>query len=345
MNRCSCVGQVGNLPHGGRRFEQSEFASSRRKALVVPAQLDAMYVTAVSVLLLAAMGFGGIVFYRLDRRRPVLRVEPRRAVPWTGWDVLVIFGVYVACSVAVVNVGVTLFHLNPAVAPVIENPNDLERSHAVARLVSGAQDWRIIAVCSLVAVVIAPVTEELLFRLFLQGWFEKSDRTLRRRLPMLAEWFRWGTLPVVVTSALFALPHFRSEPVKFDPNLFLLLLVSDGIAKSTAVVVGLLIARRVRGASWADLGWQPERLLPDVVLGVVVFAAVSIPIYLVQFALIRLLPPGWTPDPIPLFFFALALGTLYLRTHRIVPSIAAHMGLNGISMAMLLMSAMMNRGG
>jgi membrane protease YdiL (CAAX protease family) len=37
---------------------------------------------------------------------------------------------------------------------------------------------------------------------------------------------------------------------------------------------------------------------------------------------------GVAADPIALFVFALMLGVLYLRTHRIGPSIVAHMGLN-----------------
>ena len=35
------------------------------------------------------------------------------------------------------------------------------------------------------------------------------------------------------------------------------------------------------------------------------------------------------PDPVPLFLFALMLGYLYQRTHRILPSIVAHFVCNG----------------
>jgi len=47
-----------------------------------------------------------------------------------------------------------------------------------------------------------------------------------------------------------------------------------------------------------------------------------------------LLPPDVAPDPIPLFFFALALGILYLRTHRISAPITLHVALNGTSLAL-----------
>jgi membrane protease YdiL (CAAX protease family) len=46
------------------------------------------------------------------------------------------------------------------------------------------------------------------------------------------------------------------------------------------------------------------------------------------------LPAYIAPDPIPLFFFAVALGFLYFRTHRIVPLIILHAIFNGASLAM-----------
>jgi len=35
---------------------------------------------------------------------------------------------------------------------------------------------------------------------------------------------------------------------------------------------------------------------------------------------------------VPLFFFALVLGTLYYRTHRLLPLIVLHAALNGTSL-------------
>ena len=45
-----------------------------------------------------------------------------------------------------------------------------------------------------------------------------------------------------------------------------------------------------------------------------------------------------SPDPIPLFFFALVLGFLYQRTHRLLPCIVMHMLLNASSMMVLGLS-------
>jgi membrane protease YdiL (CAAX protease family) len=49
-----------------------------------------------------------------------------------------------------------------------------------------------------------------------------------------------------------------------------------------------------------------------------------------------LLHVGHGPDPIPLFVFALALGYLYQRTGRILPSLTLHFLLNGVSLVMLM---------
>jgi membrane protease YdiL (CAAX protease family) len=63
----------------------------------------------------------------------------------------------------------------------------------------------------------------------------------------------------------------------------------------------------------------------------------SVPILISSlfFALMHL---GHGAAPVPLFFYALALGYLYNRTHRIAPSIVAHLALNSTSMAMLFLA-------
>lgn len=62
------------------------------------------------------------------------------------------------------------------------------------------------------------------------------------------------------------------------------------------------------------------------------FAAVPILISSSCFAAMHF---GYGPDPIPIFLLALALGYLYQRTHRLLPSITLHALLNGTSLAIL----------
>ena len=49
---------------------------------------------------------------------------------------------------------------------------------------------------------------------------------------------------------------------------------------------------------------------------------------------VSVLPEYIAPDPFPLFFFAVALGAVYYRTHRIVPVIVLHAVLNGTSLVL-----------
>ena len=92
------------------------------------------------------------------------------------------------------------------------------------------------------------------------------------------------------------------------------------------------------GATAADLGWVPEKFFADVRLGLLAFAGLAAPIYGLQILLINLLPKYLAPDPAVLFVFALALGTLYCRTHRAVPSIVLHMALNATSLTLALLT-------
>jgi membrane protease YdiL (CAAX protease family) len=63
------------------------------------------------------------------------------------------------------------------------------------------------------------------------------------------------------------------------------------------------------------------------------FLTIAAPLYLLQFAIAMVtIPRGIAPDPFTLFPFALVLGYLYYRTHRIVPSMALHLALNGTSL-------------
>jgi membrane protease YdiL (CAAX protease family) len=44
---------------------------------------------------------------------------------------------------------------------------------------------------------------------------------------------------------------------------------------------------------------------------------------------------GYGPEPVPLFFLAIALGYVYQRTHRILPSIVTHALFNAFAMFIL----------
>jgi membrane protease YdiL (CAAX protease family) len=127
----------------------------------------------------------------------------------------------------------------------------LNYTHPLVEALRAQPDKAMLISTTLAAIVVAPLFEEFLFRVLLQGWFEAIEakrRVLRLGLP--GEGPAWW--PIVLSALLFAMMHV-----------------------------------------------------------------------------------GQGPAPIPLFLFALVLGYLYQRTHRIWPSLVTHLLLNAGSMSVL----------
>lgn len=197
--------------------------------------------------------------------------------------------------------------------------------HPLVVLLKNDSSFNLSALAVLTAVVMAPLVEELLFRVVLQGWFEKAETFLMAR--------RHGVKPETVEAidsdpvdqALFdALPDLPPESaaeasVPVEEVTHIAEPTPESVFQSPHVVdmpETAVPAKVLR--SWLGLpqGWWP-------ILGSAL-----------MFALMHL---GNGPDPIPLFVFALVLGYLYQRTHRIWPSLVAHMLLNGSSLTMLFL--------
>lgn len=218
-------------------------------------------------------------------------------------------------------------------APAIQEADDSRTAHAVARLL-GEADVRILWVCALSAVVVAPIVEEFFFRVLLQGWLEAGQQRLRPQMPTLGRLVPGAVGPILLTAFLFARMHFRVGAPSLPASFVALMVAMDGAAKLLAMALAVVLLRAGLGATVADLGWVGERLLADVGLGLLAFAAVAAPTYGAMLLLGSLLPGYLAPDPFVLFPFALVLGTLYHRTHRVVPAVVLHMSLNATSLAM-----------
>ena len=140
--------------------------------------------------------------------------------------------------------------------------------------------------------------------------------------------------PIILTSLLFARLHFRVATPQIALRFLVFLLAGDAGARLLTSAFAVAWLRWRVGATTADLGWTPKNTPGDVKLGLLSFAATAAPVYAVQIASRCLLPAYIAPDPLPLFFFALALGTLYYRTHRFLPGIVLHAALNGTSLVL-----------
>jgi membrane protease YdiL (CAAX protease family) len=271
--------------------------------------------------------------------------QPRRPVPWKGLDVALLIGfLLLPFLLSLVmhelspasNVGTA----KPASEKTAEPANEtLENVHPLGRLLTESRSvWPLLLGIAL-AVVITPITEELFFRLLLQGWLESMERRLRRPLRLPRRLL--GAAPIAIVAMLFAAVH-RREP---NPHLELTTIVQSlgvyamwSLTNVAALICWLKFSTK---ATMADFGVDLRKLPGDVGLGFATAFWVLLPIFAARLTVLIVVPPflqnPWA-DPIFLLPLAVALGFLYFRTHRIVPSIALHAAFNAVGVLMALMS-------
>ena len=200
------------------------------------------------------------------------------------------------------------------------------------------------------AVIVAPLTEEVFFRLMFQGWMEKVSALLEK--------MKFGAYANGIAGA----EQSQSDVVS--------VLLGDGAARRLGGGVGpfespdtdgksLKATEEFVSAADLELTREPDRdelsreslsnpyLSPgadaEIAEKRIAEPAETLanplpqtwPI-VVSAAIFALLHWGHGPDPIPLFFLAAGLGYVYQRTHRIVPCIVVHFLVNSLSMAALV---------
>jgi membrane protease YdiL (CAAX protease family) len=233
----------------------------------------------------------------------------------------------------VVQVACDWFSIDIALLSPIDDGVEPNTAHPLARvLVEDRSPWAIL-VCLVAAVVVAPVTEEMLFRLILQGWLEAVERRLRRRMPRR---FTAGFLSVTLSSGLFAALHFRVPPPRSDVSVLLFQIEAHSVASLLTIGFVVCWLRFSTGAKLADFGIVPQRLGNDFKLGMLAFTMITVPVYGLLIAVTNLLPEGTIADPLPIFLLATVLGGLYYRTHRIVPSVVLHMAFNAAGVVLAI---------
>jgi hypothetical protein len=157
---------------------------------------------------------------------------------------------------------------------------------------------------SFAVVVVAPICEEITFRLLLQGWLEKLEFSKSEASHSLVPAQVAGNEGELFDSIGVA----PDEPLP-PSDVIQDVSTSDDASRTTSPLIPSTHPRA--GAKFA---WK------------------SIVISSLLFSLAHF---GYGPEPIPLFFLALALGYVYNRTHRIVPSIVAHAAFNSYTMIAL----------
>jgi len=281
-----------------------------------------------------AIAFGMVVWMiaiiRLRLGIPVIKHEVRDEVPWRSIDLILVLAIFLAGQSLVLMVAHEAMDF-PGERRLTNVEKEMVDQHPVHILMLEGRPL-ILLMCGLTASVVAPITEEFLFRVLLQGWLE-ALRQRWRRFQLVRALLPRGVGPILIVALLFAILHFRrvgNEPS--DLSVLTVMIGGGAVANLVTMAFAIVLISFRTGATTVDFGWKKEKFWSDVGLGISAFLAVAVPVFALQAILKVFLPPHISPDPIPLFFFALVLGTLYYRTHRIVPSVVLHMSLNSVSM-------------
>lgn len=177
-----------------------------------------------------------------------------------------------------------------------------QSKHPVMEMFKDAPNAGFFALLFVSAAIVAPVVEELLFRVLLQGFLEKAH-SFRGDAWELFFGGRAESGVVVCSIALDSgAGPVPALPLDHNPYAPPQAALDEGSAEPISAE-----QPELRGAAaWVPIGFTSA-----------IFAALH-----------------WShgPDWIPLFFLAAGMGYLYQRTHRLLPSLVVHAALNGLSM-------------
>jgi len=293
------------------------------------------------VLALSALAVAGLVVWlvlavRACRRAPILPREPRRPVPWGLPDLLMVLVVFLGLQAGMLFAAERLLGPEAIRGPTMYDVDKADTEHLITRLIEhGRSNPAVLILCGLAAVVAAPIAEEFLYRLLLQGWLERLWEEHRGQMPLLRRVLPGGIGPILLVAVVFAQAHFRVATAPEAPQILLLRLIGGGAASLATVVFAVVLLKCRVGATAADLGWNREKLPGDAARGVLAFLLIAAPLYAAQMGLRSFLPKYIPPDPFTLFPFAVLLGFLYYHTHRLAPAIVLHMSLNATTLLVL----------
>jgi len=285
------------------------------------------------VVLAVSTGLWVWITTQWQRGNPIIPLARRRPVPWQAQDVFFIILIGLLLPV-MATVAVQAWMGSDAAQRASDQKPELD--HEAEQLLRSGNPSAV-AIAVIMAVLVAPLFEEFLFRVLLQGWLEAVWSRQRRKYPKLrAVPVSW--IPIVLPATIFALMHLRSGKTPLSTQYLTGLFLGQMAADLVMLGLAIVLLRFAVGATAADLGWKPEKLRSDAKLGILALLAATPPILMLQVSLTGLVTWAgidYAPDPIPLFFLALVLGVLYRRTHRIAPSVVLHIAFNTTAVLLL----------
>ncbi|MFO0789757.1 MAG: CPBP family intramembrane glutamic endopeptidase [Pirellulales bacterium] len=176
--------------------------------------------------------------------------------------------------------------------------DDMSSGHPLVKMLQqNPPSVIVLLLATLMAVVVAPLCEEITFRLLLQGWLEKWE---------------FGKLrPPAEESADGETSLIELQPLSYSSDGTV---VAELVAEAAETVPTIISSPPPHGIA----GWS---------FGIVPIFVSSLLFGLAHF--------GYGPEPVSLFFLAIMLGYVYFRTHSIVPTIVAHAVFNSFTMLVL----------
>ena len=223
-----------------------------------PVAVKLAHVLLISMAVLAVWAFlvvWATIIVRWRQRRPVIPYAPRRPAPWRGVDVAMVAIIFLAVQACVVYLATKFFGAEAMRTPAIYDPGHGSAQHVTLQLMSEGNVW-VLLLCGFAAIVAAPVAEEFLFRVVLQGWLESLEQRRRRAMPTLRRWLPRAFLPILLTSTLFAMVHFRVDRPPIDRQILLFMMVGNAAAGLLTTVLAVVLLRWRTGAAAADFGWS-----------------------------------------------------------------------------------------
>jgi membrane protease YdiL (CAAX protease family) len=195
-----------------------------------------------------------------------------------------------------------------------------EQQHELIEMLIENRSPLLMLAGALAAVVVAPLFEEVIFRLMLQGWLERvEDERLDFRSSE-----RESSVPQILEETEQENPSHQDpphqNPTPQGPVFSYTDLPVNGVVPQNEDL-GSDHASTER-ESRAPLFGLPHGWMPVLISGT-------------AFGLAHL---GHGVSAFPLVFFGIVLGYLYQRTHRLAPCIAAHMLFNAYTMGLLWLS-------
>ena len=253
------------------------------------------------------------------------------SVSWRGIDVLLFFALWFACD-AIVGYVVDPQQSQKQVIGT-DQIEGRHHGHPVLQLIEQNRNSLVVFLLLFLGVVVAAsLIEELLFRLFLQGWLEAKLSELDVSGPAASG------IAIIAVSLFFAALHGGNKGA-IDVDTFFVLFAASTIASLLFFTLGIyyLMAMRKMKLTHCLFGTKQFSRQQLFVIAGCCFLALLFVVGLA--AALESIAPNTNTDPIPIFFFSLALGYLYSKTRNLSYCILLHACLNMMSLINAFVSA------